>query len=76
MIKSYLKDQQHNGDQHMGCLAAAYQATPHDITGMAPNLMMFGRKVKMPIKVMLRVSKNPNQEENTSYADYVDTLRE
>ena len=25
---------------------------------------------------MLRVSKNPNQEEGTSYDDYVDTLRE
>ena len=30
----------------------------------------------MPIEVMLGVSKNPNQEEITSYGDYVDTLRE
>ena len=34
MIKSYLRGQQHNWDQHLGCLAAAYQATPHESTGM------------------------------------------
>ena len=44
MIKSYLKGQQHNWDQHLGCLAAAYWATPHESTGMTPNLLMFGRK--------------------------------
>ena len=43
---------------------------------MTPNLLMFGREVKMPIEVILGVSKNSNQEEVTTYGDYVDTLRE
>ena len=43
---------------------------------MTPNLLMFGREVRMPIEVMLGVSKNPDQEEITSYGDYVDNLRE
>ena len=30
----------------------------------------------MPIEVMIGVSKNPNQEEITSYGYYVDILRE
>ena len=76
MIKSYLKGQQHNWDQHLSCLAATYWATPHESTGMTPNLLMFGREVRMPIEVILGVSKNPNQEEVTSYGDYVHTLRE
>ena len=75
-IKSYLKGQQYNWDQHLGCLAAAYWATSHESTGMTPNLLMFGREVRMPIKVMLGVSKNPNWEEISSYGDYFDTLRE
>ena len=37
---------------------------------------MFGREVRMTIEVMLGVSKNSNEEEITSYGDYVDTLRE
>ena len=76
MIESCLKSQQHNWDQQLGCLAAKYQATPNERTDMTPNLLMFGRKARMPIEVMLGVSKNPNQEEITSYGDYVDTLRE
>ena len=76
MIKSYLKGQQHNWDQHVGCLAAAHWATPYESTGMTPNLLMFGREFRMCIEVMLGVSKNLNQEEITSYGDYVDTMRE
>ena len=37
---------------------------------------MFEREVRMPIEVMLGVSKNPNQEEIISYGNYVDTMRE
>ena len=76
MMKSYLKGQQHNWDQHLGCLAIAYQATPYEGTGMTLKLLMFGREVRMPIEVILGVSKNPNHKEFTSYGDYVDTLRE
>ena len=76
MIKYYLKCQQHNWDQHLGCFAVKYWATPHENTDMTPNLLMFRREVRMSIEVMLGVSKNPNQEEITSHDDYVDTLRE
>ena len=76
VIKSYLKGQKHNWDQHLGCLAATYLATPHEITGMRPNLLMFGREVRMPIEVIFGVSKNQNQEGVTSCGDNVDTLRE
>ena len=76
MIKSYLKSQKHNWDQHLGCLATTYQVTPHESTGTTPNLLMFGREVRMPIEVISGVSKNPNQEDVTSFGDYADTLRE
>ena len=76
MIKSYLRGQQHNWDQHLGCLAAAYWATPHKSTGMTLNLLMFGREVRMPIEVMLGPSRAPTDEEVTSYGGYVETLRE
>ena len=68
--------QQCNWDQYLGCLAATYQATPHESTGMTPNLLMFGRDNRMPIEVIFGVSRTPTQEEVTSYGDYVDTMRE
>ena len=76
MIKSYLRGQQHNWDQHLCCLAAAYHATPHESTGMTPNLLMFGREVRMPIEIMLGSSRAPTGEEVTSYGGYVEALRE
>ena len=76
MIKFYLRGQQQNWDQHLGCLAATYLSTPHKSIGIMPNLPMFGRKVRMPIEIMLGPSRAPTGEEVTSYGDYVKTLRE
>ena len=39
MIKAYLKGQQREWDRNLVCLAAAYRATPHESTGMTPNLL-------------------------------------
>ena len=75
MIKSYLRGQQHNWDQHLGCRAARYQATPHESTRMTPDLLMFGKEVRMPIKVLSGSSRAPADEEITLYRDYVETLR-
>ena len=75
MIKSYSRGQQHNWDQHLGCLAATYHAMPHKSTGMTPNLLMFGREVRMPIEIMLVSSRAPTGEEGTSHGGYVEALR-
>ena len=52
---------------------------PYDIhsdQGCNYENAIFFELVRMPIEVILGVSKNPNLEEDTSYGDYVDTLRE
>ena len=55
MIKAYLKGQQREWDKHLGCLAAAYRATPHESTGFTPNMLMFGREARLPIEVILGI---------------------
>jgi hypothetical protein len=76
MIKAYLKDEDDDWDLHLGCLAAAYRATPHESTGLSPNLLMLGREVRLPVEVMLG-SAAPNDEEDvTSYGEYVSKLRD
>ena len=75
MIKAYLKGEQNEWDRNLGCLAGAYRATMHDNTGMTPNLLMLGREVRLPSKIMYRDHKVDNVD-NTTYVDYVNQLRE
>lgn len=73
MIRSYLKGQQREWDRHLGCLAAAYRATPHEATSMTPNMLMLGKEVRLPAQVMF--GSNSSESEVTSYGAYVDSLR-
>ena len=76
MIKAYLKGQQREWDKHLGCLAAAYRATPHESTGFTPNMLMFGREARLPIEVILGIGATSTGEEVASYGDYVNSLKE
>ena len=52
MIKSFLRGEQTGWDLNLGCLAGAYRATPHESTGLTPNLLLLGREVRLPIQVI------------------------
>ncbi|KAL3882449.1 hypothetical protein ACJMK2_028787 [Sinanodonta woodiana] len=70
MTKAYLKDEQEDWDLHLMCLAATYRATPHESTGMTPNLLKLGREVRLPAG---RVARN---DEIATYGEYVGILRD
>ena len=74
MIKAYLTGEQTDWDLHLGCLAAAYRATPHETTGLTPNLLMLGREVRLPAEIIYG-SNTVSGAEITSYGEYVDQLR-
>jgi hypothetical protein len=75
MIKSYLKGEQRDWDLHLGCLAAAYRATPHEATGLTPNLLMLGREVKLPGEIICGKIPTCSNEGLSSYCKYVDNLK-
>ena len=75
MIKAYLKGQQNRWDENLGCLAAAYRATPQESTSMTPNMLMLGREVRLPAEVIFG-NPHPNNGEVASYGNYVSFLRE
>ena len=52
MIKVYINGEQREWDQHLGCLAGAYQGTVHESTGLTPNLIMLGRETQFPIEII------------------------
>ena len=74
MIRAFLKGQQREWDQNLGCLAAAYRATPHETTGLTPNLMMLGREARLPAEIMF--GSGSYEGDITSYGEYVDSLRD
>ena len=73
MVRAYLKGQQREWDRNLGCLAAAYRASPHEATGFTPNLLMMGREVRVPAEVMF--GSSTKGEEMTSYGQFVDWLK-
>ena len=73
LIRAYLRGQQREWDRNLGCLAAAYRATPHESTGLTPNLLMLGREVRLPAEVMF--GSTTSEGDLTSYGDYVDQLK-
>ena len=72
MIKAYIKDEQRNWDQNLGCLAGAYRASVHESTVFTPNLLMFGREVRLPAELMFCP---PPEGHISSYGEYVSKQR-
>ena len=52
---------------------AAYRASRHDATGYSPNMLMMGRKTRMPVDI---VYGTPNELNTTSYDGYAGELQE
>ncbi|CAC5378746.1 unnamed protein product [Mytilus coruscus] len=75
MIRAYLKGEQTDWDINLGCLAAAYRATPHESTGLTPNLLMLGKEVRLPAELMFGSVFN-GQNRIETYGEYVEILKE
>jgi len=75
MIRSYLHDEQTDWDLYLGCLAGAYRATPHEATGITPNLMMLGRETRMPGEVICGSITTTDGTKLTQYPEYVEHIQ-
>lgn len=75
MIKAYLCGEQKNWDLHLGCLAGAYRASPNESTKLTPNLLTIGREVRLPAELVFGSAVAHQDDEITSYGEYVDMLR-
>ena len=75
MIKAYLYGQQRDWDPHLECLAGAYRSTPNESTKLTPNLLMMGREVRLPAELVFGSIGTYQDQEITSYGEYVDFLR-
>ena len=76
MIKAYLKGQQENWDLNIGCLAAAFRATPSASSKFTPNMLIIGREVRIPGEICSGIAFDDTQRSIRSYGEYVDWLRD
>ena len=74
MIRSYLSTEQSNWALNLGCLAAAYRATPNESTKLSPNLLMLGKEVRLPSEIAFGSATCKNQDV-TTYGQYVEILK-
>ena len=76
MIRAYLSGEQRNWDKHLGVIAGAYRATPHESTELTPNLMSIGREVRLPADVIYGSSAVKRDQEVLSVSDHVTQLQD
>ncbi|XP_045210881.2 uncharacterized protein LOC123562304 [Mercenaria mercenaria] len=72
MIKAFLIDQD-EWDLFLGCIAGAYRSSPNESTKLAPNLMCFGREVRLPADLVYGVRED---DSIPSYRSHVEAIQE
>ena len=70
MIKAYLNDEQEDWDLNLGCLAAAFRATPSASSGFT------GREVRIPAELRSGCVGDSEDLSIKSYGEFVSCLRE
>ena len=73
MISKLVEEDRSNWDEVLPYVASAYRATPHESTGLTPNLLMLGRESDLPVDLMFghEVPEEPQCE-----TEYVEWLRD
>ena len=76
MIKAYLKGEQEDWNLNLGCLAAAFRATPNASSGFTPNMLTLGREVRIPAELRSGHVGDSEDLSIKSNGEYVSWLRE
>jgi hypothetical protein len=74
MLKAFVGENRDDWDDHLPYLTQAYRSSPHESTGLTPNMMVFGEELALPVDVM--VGAPPRHEQHYACAtEYVEWLR-
>lgn len=66
MLRCFVNENQTDWDELLSALCYAYNASTHSMTGKSPYEIIFGRKAKLPIDLMVSESVALNSEEALS----------
>lgn len=73
MLAKLVNDNRSNWDEILDYVMAAYRATPHDSTGLTPNMMMLGRESHLPVDLVFGYE---GSDERHCPVEYVEWLRD
>ena len=73
MIAKLVNEYRNDWDEILPYVLCAYRATPHQSTGMTPNLLMLGREALLPVDL---VYGHAVQEHRTCPIEYVEWVRQ
>ena len=62
-------------DDHLPYVCMAYRATPHESTGVSPNIMMFGTENNLPLDVMVGLPPSSMPSDIVCETEYIEWLR-
>ena len=53
MLKAFINENRDDWDDHLPYLMMAYRSSPHESTGLSPNMMIFGNEATLPVDLMV-----------------------
>lgn len=74
MLKKYCLENDRDWDEGIDWMLFAVRESPQDSTGFSPFEMLFGRKVRGPLKVLKDQWVQPSPLPNITVAKYIDNL--
>jgi len=74
MIGKSVNENQQNWDAHVAYVMASYNATTHSATGFTPNMLVNGRELSYPNKLMY-MEMEDKQLDSKSYVEFVEKQR-
>ena len=58
MLAKRVKETQTDWHLHLPIVISAYRATVHEVTNFSPNMLMFGREVRLPVDLLYECPAN------------------
>jgi len=74
MLGKAVSSSQRDWDEQLPLVLAAYRATPHESTGLTPNMLFLGHEVRMPIDLAMGLTPE-DAFENVNAQDYLAKLQ-
>ena len=71
MLKVLVNENRDDWDDHLPYVMMAYRATPQKSTGCTPNLMMYGREIRLPVEVMAGATPPDTPQCAIEYVEWV-----
>ena len=77
MLSKYVSDHPDDWDEWLNPLVGAYRTAVHASTGFSPFELLYGRKARMPVDLLLPIpSTHPNHDASSPYDSHYDDLQQ